>query len=49
MMFSLTPTVVHSRSPFDVSISTRTTAPVPVVSPSTRTRKSSRPMCVSSG
>ena len=29
MMFSLTPTVVHSRSPFDRSISTRTTAPVP--------------------
>ena len=29
MMFSLTPTVVHSRSPFDMSISTRTTAPVP--------------------
>ncbi len=31
MMFSLTPTVVHSRSPFDKSISTRTTAPVPCV------------------
>ena len=29
-MFSLTPTVVHSRSPFDVSISTRTIEPVPL-------------------
>ena len=38
MMFSLTPTVVQERSPFDVSIRTRTTAPVPWVSARTRTR-----------
>ena len=38
MMFSLTPTVVHSRSPLEVSISTRTVAPVPTSSPRTRTR-----------
>ena len=49
MMFSLTPTVVHSRSPFDMSISTRTTAPVPTLRSSTRTRKSSSSMSSSCG
>ena len=37
MMFSLTPIVVHVRSPFVESTSTRVTAPVPLAVSSTRT------------
>ena len=37
MMFSLTPIVVHVRSPFVLSTSTRVTAPVPLAVSSTRT------------
>ena len=39
----------HSRSPLDMSISTRTTAPVPTLRVSTRTRKSSSSMSSSCG
>ena len=42
MMFSLTPIVVHDRSPFVESMSTRVTAPVPFSVSSTRTLKSVR-------